>query len=49
MTDEELLKVYEIYERMKKMFGDNLPDPEHYPKQFSYYVMLYKHSKKHGY
>ena len=46
MTNEEALK---IYEEMKEMFGDKLPDPDHYPKMFAYFVKLYKHSKKNGY
>lgn len=40
MTEEEILK---MYDEMLKMFGDKLPDPEHYPIQFAYYVRLYKH------
>lgn len=46
MTDEEIARVYE---EMKNMFGDNLPDPEHYPRIFAYYIKLYYHSKRHGY
>lgn len=49
MTDEELLRVYKIYEEMQEMFGDKLPNPEHYPRVFEYYVKLYYHSKKYGY
>jgi hypothetical protein len=39
MTDNEILK---HYERMQEIFGEELPDPEIYPKQFSYFVKLYK-------
>jgi hypothetical protein len=46
MTDEEIEK---ILEEMKKMFGDELPNFEHYPRSFAYYVKLYLHCKKHGY
>lgn len=46
MTEDELKK---ILEDMLEMFGDKLPNPEHYPKIFEYYVKLYQHSKKHGY
>ena len=49
MTDDELLIIYKIYEEMQEMFGDNLPDPEYYPRTFAYYVKLYKHCKKNGY
>ena len=40
MTDDEILN---HYERMQEIYGDELPDPEIYPKQFAYYVKLYKH------
>jgi len=40
MSDEQAL---ELYEKMKSHFGDKLPDPEHEPMQFSYFVRLYKY------
>lgn len=46
MTDQEALK---IYEEMVKLFGNNLPDPDQCPREFAYYVTLYKHCKKNGY
>lgn len=46
MTNEEVLR---IYEEMVKMFGDKLPNPEHCPREFAYFVKLYWHSKKNGY
>jgi len=46
MTDQEIEK---ILEEMKEMFGDKLPNPDHYPKIFEYFVKLYLHSKKHSY
>lgn len=39
MSDEEIEKVYN---EMVIMFGDNLPNPEHYPKGFAHYVNLWK-------
>ena len=39
MTDEEVLRKYA---EMERIFGQ-LPSPIHYPKQFAYYVKLYKH------
>ena len=42
MTDEEVQK---IYEDLEKEFGDNLPNHEHYPQQFLYYVKMYMHKK----
>lgn len=30
-------------DEMIKLFGDQLPNPEHYPIQFSYFVKLYKY------
>ena len=41
MTDEELKQVLE---EMRTMLGD-LPNPEHEPKRFTYYVKLYKFYK----
>lgn len=40
MTDEQILK---HYDRMVEIFGDELPDPEVYPKTFAHFVKLYKH------
>lgn len=42
MTNEEAER---IYNEMVDMFGDNLPDPDHYPKTFAYFVKLYKYLK----
>lgn len=42
MTDEE---IENAYQEMVTMFGENLPDPEHYPKIFSNYVKLWKFYK----
>lgn len=46
MTEQEVLR---IYDEMVEMFGDKLPDPEHYPRTFAYFVKLYWHSKRYGY
>jgi hypothetical protein len=40
MTDEEALKTHEM---MQEIFGDDLPDPEVYPRQFHYFVKLYRY------
>jgi hypothetical protein len=40
MTDEEVLK---HYERMAEIFGDKIPHPDHEPKQFAYFVKLYRY------
>ena len=29
-----------------EMYGDRLPDPEHCPREFEYYVKLYKFIKE---
>ena len=42
MTDSEAL---ELYNKMEEMFGDKLPDPEHCPKEFQYYIKLYFYEK----
>ena len=39
MTDEEAVK---IIDEMEAKFG-TLPNPEHYPKQFDYYIKLFKY------
>lgn len=46
LNDEEL----EFHlDTMYAMFGDRMPNPEHNPRCFKYYVTLYKHLVKlHG-
>jgi len=39
LTDEEANR---ILNQMIEVFGDRLPDPEHYPLEFGYYVKLYR-------
>ena len=38
MSDEEL-------EKFAEHFGGKLPDPQHYPHQFAYYVRLWNYLK----
>ena len=40
MSDEEALA---IYEDMKRIYGEKLPNPDHEPIRFRYYYTLYKH------
>jgi hypothetical protein len=40
MSNEEILY---HYNQMVEIFGDHLPNPDHYPRMFKYYVTLYKH------
>jgi len=40
MSNEETL---EIYEDMKRIYGEKLPNPDHEPIRFRYYYTLYKH------
>ena len=42
MTDEEALKFYEV---LVEEYGDRLPNFEHCPHEFAYYVRLYKYSR----
>jgi len=44
MTDQDILH---HYQRMVEIYGDKLPDPDHSPREFQYYVNLYLyfHSK----
>lgn len=39
LTDEE---ANTVLNQMLEIFGDRLPNPEHYPLAFEYYVKLYK-------
>lgn len=41
MTDQE---IEQAYEEMKGMF-EHLPNPEHEPRRFAYYVKLYFYYK----
>ena len=43
MTDEEVEKVYD---EMVKMFGNELPHPEHEPIRFTSYVKMYRYLKE---
>ena len=41
MTDEEIIK---MYEEMVEYFG-TLPNPEHEPRRFAYFVKIFKYYK----
>jgi len=43
MTNEELEK---IAQEMIEHYGDRLPNPEHEPNRFAYYVKLFKYEKR---
>lgn len=38
MTEQE-------FEEFMEMFGNKIPNPEHYPQAFMYYVRMYKFLK----
>jgi hypothetical protein len=40
MSDNEAL---EMYEEMKRIYGDALPHPDNHPILFAYYVKMYKY------
>jgi hypothetical protein len=42
MTDQEIQKAYE---EMLEWWGDKLPNLEHEPLRFAYYVRMYKYLK----
>lgn len=42
MTDQQAL---DTYNQMVEHFGGSLPDFEHCPKEFAYYVKLYTYTK----
>jgi hypothetical protein len=39
------MTVDEQIEEFLRIYGDRLPNPEHCPKEFEYYVKLYKYCK----
>ena len=41
MSDDDILKALE---EMEQRFGP-LPDPDHYPRMFQYYVNMWRHHK----
>lgn len=43
MSDEEIKK---LYAEMENEYGNKLPNPDHCPKTFAYYVRLYLHFKQ---
>lgn len=40
MTDEQIINTYN---KMVELYGDKLPNPEHCPKEFAYYVKLFQY------
>lgn len=40
MTDQEAL---DFYDKLVQEYGDKLPNPEHYPETFKYFVRLYRY------
>lgn len=43
MNDDEVKK---LYAEMVNEYGNKLPNPEHCPNTFAYYVRLYLHFKR---
>ena len=43
--DANRMTVEEQIEEFLRMYGDRLPNPEHCPREFEYYVKLYKYVK----
>jgi hypothetical protein len=43
MTNEE---IENAYNEMVEMWGDRLPNPEHEPLRFAYYVRMWKYYKE---
>jgi hypothetical protein len=41
MTDEQ---AQELLNKLIEEFGDLLPNPEHYPQTFDYYLKIYEHN-----
>ena len=45
MSEEEIIK---MYDDMVTMWGDKLPNHEHEPLRFAYYVRMYRYLKEHN-
>lgn len=45
MTDQQAI---DFYNELVEYFGDSLPNFEHYPNTFKYYVRLYRYVKGIG-
>jgi hypothetical protein len=43
MTNEEL---EQFVKDLMEHYGDNLPNPEHEPKRFEYYLKLFKYERQ---
>lgn len=43
MNDTEVL---DLYNEMVTLYGDRLPDPEHEPRQFHYFVKLFLYYRR---
>ena len=46
MTDEKVLK---HYEELKRIYGDEVPNPDHNPILFQFYVKIYKYYHREEY
>jgi len=42
MSEQEL---FDLYNKMRERWGEALPDPEHEPIRFQYYIKLYNYCK----
>lgn len=45
IVEENSAEFEQEVEKIHALFGDRIPNPEHYPRGFAYYVKLYKHLK----
>lgn len=46
MTKSEDEEILNFYDKMKEFYGEKLPNFEHYPKSFIYYIKLYQYYMK---
>lgn len=45
IVEENSAEFEQEVEKIHTLFGDRIPNPEHYPRGFAHYVKLYKHLK----
>lgn len=45
IMEENSAEFEQEVEKIHALFGDRIPNPEHYPRGFAHYVKLYKHLK----
>ena len=45
IVEENSVEFEQEVEKIHRLFGDRIPNPNQYPRGFAHYVRLYKHLK----